>query len=366
MISDVAVIGGGIAGAAACLRLAQENVRPLWICRDRPDGDKPGESLSPAARPLLQSLGCSDLLEEARHRPGHSLFSAWSSERLTERSSIVHLEGAGTVIDRPGFEQQLFQRVLEHGVHLVEGTLAEARPDEDGWELTVDDTLHRTGFVIDASGRAAVMARNQAQRFRADQLCALYAFLSQAPGSQVEPTRATLIEAASGGWWYAALLADGRLTLNYYTDSDLLPAGATAEPDLFARLLAETQYVNRWVEEAGFLLEQSPALASAATTWIAPAAGDNWAAAGDAAAAFDPLSSHGMTTALWTGIEAANCFLAEAGPGRSKASAAYAARVADGMQSFLTTRAGIYGQVSEKHAGRQFWRRRTSLQHPQL
>ena len=348
--APVAVIGGGIAGAAACLRLGGLGIAPLWIAPAMEVADKPGEHLAPAARELLARIDVGHLLDDPRHREANSMLSAWGSERIEERNAILQLQGAGVVLDRRAFETDLVSLALSRGARRVNASVDKISRDGAGWRITAGDEQHSAGFVIDATGRAAILARDHGQRFRADQLAALVTFPRQNSTSDVEPTRATLIEAVADGWWYASLLADGRLALNYFTDPDLLPRGVTREPAVFKDLLGQTQYINRWVEEAEFMVDAAPTLASAGTTWIAPAAGQGWAAVGDASAAFDPLSSFGMTTALWTAIT-----VAEGVAGGDLG--AYPGKVAIGVQDFLTTRAKVYA-VKQRFADRPFWSRR--------
>ena len=102
--ADIAVIGGGIAGAASCVALLQRGVRPVWIApAPTPGRDRIGETLSPAANTILADLGLARLLARPMHRAANTSFSAWGSDQLVERNAIVHLEGPGTVLDRAGF-----------------------------------------------------------------------------------------------------------------------------------------------------------------------------------------------------------------------------------------------------------------------
>ena len=359
--SRIAVIGGGIAGAAACLRLADAGAQALWIAPPRDAQRKHGEHLSPAARPMLEQLGALQLLDPPRHREANVIYSAWGSEQLAERDAIVHLEGPGTVIDRQAFENDLSNEALKRGTQRRETLLKHARFDNGKWKLGFDDPRlddEYVDYLIDASGRHAVIAKDRAPRFRSDQLVAAIAFLEQKPSSAVEATRATLIEAAAEGWWYATLLADRRLALNYYSDPDLLPSEISRDTQVIRGLLASTRYIGRWIEEAEFEFSAPPYLASAGTTWIAPAAGEGWIAVGDAAASFDPLSSHGMTTALWTAITGADAALAHL-TGDPQPAITYTRKVAAGVQDFLDKRALIYAQET-RFMDRTFWNRRRS------
>ena len=83
---------------------------------------------------------------------------------------------------------------------------------------------YRADFVIDASGRAARLARLLGrQRTRYDQLVGMAAYLEPDPpeNRQADDSR-TLVEAAEEGWWYSAPLPGGRLIVAYMTDADLV------------------------------------------------------------------------------------------------------------------------------------------------
>ncbi|MBZ6078985.1 glycine oxidase maturase GoxB [Microvirga puerhi] len=354
----VAVLGGGIAGAAACITLAAAGLRPLWIAPLGRGGDKPGEHLAPAAWPLLSKLGSSDLVARSYHRPAGITFSSWGSDHLAERHSMVHLEGPATVLNRMRFEADLADRALNLDVERISAPVAQVSRQDDVWHLQVGDTRLRTFFLLDATGRTAFVARSRASRFRADRLAALVGFLEQDPQAEVVPTRATLVEATASGWWYVTLLADDRLALNHYTDPDLIPFGSSKAQALLDRLSQETRYVGRWIDEAGFRFVTPIKATSAGTTWVAPAAGIGWAAIGDAAAAFDPLSSHGMTTALWTAIAGAEASVA-ALSGDLRPLAAYATKVATGVQEFLSSQREIYRR-EQRFLNEPFWKRRHS------
>ncbi len=358
-IDPVTIIGGGISGIAACLRLKALGFDPVWIAPADETGDKPGEHLAPAARPLLQKINADSLLERPYHRPANTMFSAWGSRHIAERNAIVHLEGPGTVLDRARFEADLGQLALESGISRIDETVKAVHWEDNHWLLETEQRVLRTLFVIDASGRAAVLARDQAERFRLDQLAALVAFPRQDPTSDIDPTRATLIEAVAGGWWYASLLGDGRLALNYYSDPDLLPRDVTRDLEVFENLLYSSTHIRRWLIEADFRLEEAPEIASAGTTWIAPASGSNWAAVGDAAAAFDPLSSHGITTALWTAISVAEA-IPEVTKGSESTLLGYAVKVADGIQDYLVSKTRVYNS-EKRFAESEFWKRRQMI-----
>ncbi|MEZ5592248.1 MAG: hypothetical protein R3F53_16670 [Gammaproteobacteria bacterium] len=152
--APIAIIGGGISGAAACLRLTALDIEVLWITPLVNGTDKPGEHLAAAARPLLVQLGIEDLLERHYHRAANTLFSAWGSDQLVERNAIVHLEGPATVLDRMAFERDLAERVLSRGVRQVEAVLTAAEQYDDLWHLQFAETTAQACFLLDATGQS--------------------------------------------------------------------------------------------------------------------------------------------------------------------------------------------------------------------
>ncbi|MEM1077837.1 MAG: glycine oxidase maturase GoxB [Pseudomonadota bacterium] len=347
MIHPAAVLGGGIAGAAAALRLAQAGLRPVWIAPPRGEIFKPGEHLSAAAIPLLKALGSDALLRAEVHRLAHSTYSAWGSDTLVARDAILQLDGPPIVLDRAAFENALSAQAMAAGAERIEGSVAGLRIDGSHWCLETDVGAVQAAFLFDATGRKALVSSRFAPRFSADRLGCQYAVFSR---SGAEPPRpVTLIEAEARGWWYLSALTDGRAVVNFYTDTDL-PAFDNAA---LAEQACARPALGAYLTEYGFGQCGDVRRIATNSTWIAPAIGEGWVAIGDASAAFDPLSSHGMTTALWSAIQAADAFVA-----RDRAAMqTYADSVAKGVRDYLSARRDVY-QRESRWPDSRFWARR--------
>jgi flavin-dependent dehydrogenase len=106
----------------------------------------------------------------------------------------------------------------------------------------------------------------------------------------------------------------------------------------------------------GAALHSDVAVRAAASHCLDRAAGDGWIAVGDAACAFDPLSSAGIVTGLRSGLEAAREIAGIAGTAGS-APAEYDARVQRRFAAYLDGRREQYA-LEARWPESAFWQRR--------
>jgi flavin-dependent dehydrogenase len=209
---------------------------------------------------------------------------------------------------------------------------------------------------VDATGRRAALARALgARRERRDRLIAVYAVLRARGGD--EDSR-TLVEAAPDGWWYSALIPGRRRVVAFMTDSDLAP------PDLrvtqgFAAAASGTEHIAALLPAAAVVA--GPRTAAAHSGRLTTPAGDGWLAVGDAALAFDPLSSQGIFNSLFTGMVAGQAFDAwlERDPTELGAYATRLAAIDAGYQRGMRE----FYALERRWPQRPFWRRRHGQQH---
>ncbi|MEV4559307.1 tryptophan 7-halogenase [Kitasatospora sp. NPDC049285] len=302
---DVVVAGGGPAGAAAALALVRAGRTVLLADAGR--GPVPvGEALPAVARVLLGDLGASAVLTDG-HLPCPANRSAWGTPELGAVDAILDPHGHGWHLDRPLFDRRLRAQARAQGARLAPRTVARpaARAADGTWTVELRGDGHRRAvrcrWIVDATGRrAAVATACGARRLVRDGLVAVHLTLDP-PASRPADTTTT-VEAAPDGWWYTAPLPSGRRLLAWYTDADL--PGASRERPGFEARLAATRHVNSLAAAHPWPPDARPRRAPAHTARLDTAYGDGWTAAGDAAAAFDPLSSQGILTALFTGLHA--------------------------------------------------------------
>jgi flavin-dependent dehydrogenase len=357
---DVAVLGGGPAGSCAALSLARAGWCVALVERSRYDLPRIGETLPPEALGLLRALGVADLFHRTEPLPSPGIVSVWGSERPYENDFLFNPWGPGWHIDRPRFDAGLAAAAGAAGAHFYRETRLRScrRESAGGWALEMTNSSRtivlRASFLMDATGRACWLGhRLGARRWAADALVGVVGFVG-CGGSAWDGDRRTLVEAAEDGWWYSALLPDGRTVAAYMTDADLLPAGPRSLAHEWVLRLEKAPYTRDRLGRA----PAPPGLrVLAARSYLtSPLAHDDWLAVGDAASAYDPLSSLGIFKAISTGFAAARA-AADALGGESAAPGAYALSVRRDFSAYLRQWEDHYGRERRwPHAA--FWRRR--------
>ncbi|MBI3653662.1 MAG: tryptophan 7-halogenase [Acidobacteria bacterium] len=358
--TEVVILGAGPAGATTALLLARSGISVHMIERAETALWKIGEGLPPVAKTLLLKLGLWQRFMEDEHLPSHANRSAWGTPEISEQNFIFNPYGSAWHLDRSRFDAMLIRAALEAGARLARPAhlVDYRRTPNQTWQLQLvaegRPMIIESNFVVDASGRSSWFALRQgAKRQRLDNLIGIVALL-QPQISFTDST--TLIEAAQHGWWYSALLPCKKIVVAFMSDADTIAARELSNPQGFRTLLQHSPHTCERVEAAQCSFTQSPRIVSANSSCLKKMAGDGWLAAGDAAAAFDPLSSQGILTALASGIYAATVIQARR-EGNLQAVAAYAAQLQRAFQEYAKNRVAYY-TVEKRWTDSLFWRRR--------
>lgn len=351
----IAVVGGGPAGLACALRLARSGQRVLLLDRPERADSRPGEHLAAEGVRELEALELGFVLAQLGTRsPGTR--SAWEDGTLTADSDLYRPFGPSCLVQRAALTQLLRSALERLDVPLIAEPLQRAELRTHDLCLTlVSGRKLEVAFLLDASGRSAHAARKLgATMLRCDALvaCALRFAAASDTAASAPQDRSPLVESAPDGWWYSVPLADGCLLAVYFSDADQLPPRELAV--VVDAALAASPHTAARVKAYGALVSRS--VRPACSQRLAQITGERWLALGDAAMAWDPLSSSGLTNALLDAREAADA-LALALRSEPLALAQHAARAKRRFAEFLATRARYYRRV-ERYATRPFWQRR--------
>jgi flavin-dependent dehydrogenase len=354
---DVLIIGGGPAGAAAAHALVSRGLSVAVMERSLYESTRIGETLSPEALPLLHRIGVWDAFEKDAHICSPGIVSAWGSEQPHENDFIFNPYGNGWHLDRTRFDQTLAAAAERTGAVVIRSSRIQScvRTSQQVWSLWYECAgAHReftANFLIDATGRSAWLARQQrAKRMVLDRLVAVIGFAE----SLEDGDRRTILEATQDGWWYSARLPNGKVVAAFMTDADMLPRGKDNLRRFWNERLSSAPLTNSICSGKDHVGE--PRVTCAGTVRLDRVGGPGWIAIGDAAVAYDPLSSAGIVKAMESGRRAAGS-VAECLHGNKDALTSYSAWLEAEFAAYTKSYFHHYSQV-RRWPEAVFWKRR--------
>ena len=302
-IRDVAIIGGGPAGASLATYLARAGVGVVLFHKPKRPPIIVGESLVPAVVPFLRRLGLEQQVA------AFSIFKPGATFTLTleKEQSFRFDQAIGAEVDysyntpRDQFDAAILEGARKAGVTIVEGTASLERDGEDRVRLSAR-TLEMAGnalagqpdFIVDASGRSRLIARlldiPYVEGPRKD--AALHAHMKGVP-LVVEGNVHT--DRMSRGWCWRIPLP-GRVSIGLVVNEGHLQRFGDTPEEQFHGMLAQEPLLQRWSANA----ERVTPVVKYNNYQLRSdrGVGQNWAAVGDAFGFVDPVFSSGMLIGL--------------------------------------------------------------------
>lgn len=371
---DVAVIGAGPAGSAIARRLALRGARVALVERTRFEAPRMGESLAPAALPLLTALGLREEFFALKPMRSFGTRSCWGEETPAVHSHLMSPWGCGWHVDRASFDRMLAEGARNAGAKAFFGmSLAAFTSTRRGWQLVLHETGAEkklsvsTSLLIDATGRTARCSTQLgAQRVLLDRLVAAFVRFDKA---DTDREGYVLVETAPEGWWYSAPLPGSSMIAMLMTDSDLCRNLKAASIDSWRALIRTTVLTQSRLTQAHECA--APMVCSAVSHRLQRSERCRpWLAVGDAALAVDPISGSGVVRALRTAEAGAVTISAMLERGSRAEIADYEKERDVECSRYLDERARYYG-LESRWIEQPFWARRHGMRaalgrpHPQ-
>lgn len=359
MSARALIVGAGPAGLSAAMQLSTwcDSVEVVEA-RTRTALRHTGEHVPPAGLTSLTTLGFGDFLNDPDHQISSGVDSCWGHDSPAGKDYFFTPAGCGKNLRRNVFDAALIRAAELQGVTFTFSTrLVNIDKITDGYTATFrQNTKSQTrnfDLVIDATGRNARAARLLGAKVaRVDDMVGITATLEGCEAS--EDIGRLCIEAIDGGWWYGVQFQNGELLCTFMTDAARVSAHPGGAFSLWQENLRKTRTLAPLA--ATGVPADDVQVFDASTQSVHDLDHDGFLAVGDAAIAFDPLSSWGITKGILDGHQAAKALQHDRN-GQSDALARFRAQRRTQYQTYRQQHAAMY-RAEQRWPQSEFWQSR--------
>ena len=358
----VAIIGGGPAGSSCALALMRLGVKDVLLVESGEHADfRIGETIPPEANLVLRQLEIYDVFLTEGHDPCYGSCSYWGDYRRGYNDSLLSPHGHGWHLDRARFDAFLAREAQQAGAELITNSKFQAseRLEAGGFRLTIvtqtdPSVTVAADTVVDATGTRGVFAAEQgSKKVSTDPLVCLAMRFALEKGAR-SISRLTHLEGVEYGWWYAARIPNETVLVALYSDVEAIKEEELNHPETWLLALQAAPNTGKLVEGLE-LLDRRPRGFFASSYRLDRITGTDWLAIGDAASAYDPITSQGILKSITDGILAAEV-LAVSTEGGSKEFPEFEFEVTNRYEQYLEMREHLY-RLEMRWPESRFWKK---------
>ncbi|HYW77460.1 MAG TPA: NAD(P)/FAD-dependent oxidoreductase [Gammaproteobacteria bacterium] len=317
MSCDVAVIGGGPAGAATATLLAREGRDVVVFEKDHHPRFHIGESLIPQTLPLLEQLGVLDQVDKTVGllKPGahfHSDTHPNVQQTYYFREAWDKQWPHAYEVRRNEFDKMLFDNAKASGARAFEGARVVAVNFKDDGSSRIrvrlengEEQTWAARYVVDASGRDTLLSslHKLKQKNRRHNSAALYGHYRNVPRGSGEDEGNITVYWFEHGWFWLIPLKGGIMSVGAVCWPEYLKTRDCPPAEFLERTWAMSPSLSKRMENAE--LEGEVRATGNFTYFSRTAAGKGYLLVGDAFAFLDPVFSSGIHLALTGAFKAA-------------------------------------------------------------
>lgn len=306
MTCDVVILGGGVAGCATALFIKKYApfLNIVVVEKNASINKKQklriGETIPPHTAQLLHHLELWQTFLSHSFLKSYGTTAAWGEDALYHNEYIYSANGYGWHLDRNVFDHMMLDACACRGISILSGhAFTNSKKNEDGWDLYLAnaDSLFNinTRFVVDATGKQATFAKSQgARKIKEDAMVGIYQHYEGNSNAKVSSD--TIVETCKYGWWYTSNLPGNKSVVSFMTDGDIAHNLNLTNESAFHDLLQTSLYAKSRIASSTAI--SNPEAIAAQTHLLDMLTGDGWIAVGDAASAYDTISSMGIFKSL--------------------------------------------------------------------
>lgn len=342
MEAAVVIVGNGIAALTLSLLLDRKGISHIVLNRQGKMTDQPAlaETLPPSAIPLLNKTGLLSLFERTALQKTNGYHSLWGSDKVADNNFYFHRPYQyGLKIDKQAIKSSLLAMQAHRLVPFTQNISI-----TKGEVITVEWAEHdrqkqcNCHMIVDATGRnRSILAKLGIPSVDAD---SLNAFSCHLPYIKHQVLRHSVyIESFEEGWGIVSTLNEQNNVMTLFCNKKSGAQQQLKNYQNWPLMLKDTKYLKDFIEPAancpvkGYNANSSKAQRLTGSAWLA---------VGDAAISFDPLSSHGITNAIYTANEAADAIEQLIKENDGTALTAYEQHLTSIFEQYLKARSQIY------------------------
>jgi len=309
------IVGGGPAGSAAAILLAEKGYRVVLVEKDRHPRFHIGESLLPANLPLFERLGVAGKVRAIGMEKWGAEFIADGGGRRQEfefADAWNKSQPMAYQVRRSEFDEILIRRAADCGARVIEGCRVVDVDFVDGGRVLVD-ALHEDGRarrwdaarLVDASGRDTFLGSRlrTKRRNRKHNSAAVYAHFSGAVRESGKREGNISIYWFAHGWFWFIPLADGTTSVGAVVWPRYLKTRRVPLRDFFLATIGLCPPLADRLRNATIVTDVEAA--GNYSYACDRSCGANFLLIGDAYTFIDPVFSSGVMIAMQGGVAAA-------------------------------------------------------------
>ncbi len=315
---DVAVIGGGPAGAAAATLLQKQGHRCIIVEHSKFPRYHIGESLIPHSYQTLNRLGLLDHLRRSAFPVKHSVrFVSQSGKASSPFYFHETIEGEGAQtwqVERSEFDQMCLDNAQQSGVEVMQPASVKQVLFEGEQAVGLNvNTISGKNFeirskvIVDASGRVGLLGkqlklREEVPGLNKSSVWAYYKGGKRRDG--IDAGETTIFMIPERGWFWYIPMSNDVVSVGVVASPDYLFQGSREFEPAFEREIQKCPGLVDCLENAS---KASPIHGLRRLAYRhRQLAGPGWVMIGDAAAFLDPIYSSGLFLALGSAEMAAD------------------------------------------------------------
>jgi flavin-dependent dehydrogenase len=309
MTHDIAIIGGGPAGATAATLLARKGWRVVVCEREAFPRFKIGESLLPHSLHTFDALGVRAKLDAHAYPKYGGEIATACGRRVKQfffENALQLRDRSAYQVERAWFDKMLLEHAAESGAEVRQPCKVEQICfDDSGATLATTTGELRVQYVLDCSGRNAVVGQQFDLKRRYEHLQKFSVFAHYEGVQRDEGRAATLTRLIRGKrhWFWMIPLDDRRTSVGLVCDQADFRAAKVSPEQMLADAIEASELMRGRMAAAKRVTEMhAVGDYSYRNTRLH---GDRWLLAGDAAGFIDPIFSTGVFLALHSAEKAA-------------------------------------------------------------